>query len=495
MEPKQYKILVGSMFCNEECSIPLYIESLLKLDYPKEFIDLLWVENNSSDNTFNILKKYYRLIIKQFKYHSFQLLRVTGPYPSIPKEEIGTLRAGKRNIEDIELKEKVVKHMLSIQNFILEQVKDNDFVMYWYPDSLCQPNTLRTYIKDMETYPDCAWVGGVLHRRFPNHRRCSCRNSHHRENNPLNYGIGSPWMKFSEIPKTANSKWFIDMRKYGCPYFISFLSEGEIFERQKNDNGIFNDVCCNAHIWLMRKEIVEKGFMWRRFQGECGIAAERDLSKMGYKLYCDSFVYLTHISSNGKIYRNSLSLKLTEEEKIFEKSGEKEKIRLHEIENEKNQFMTLLIKLFNRNSGSISLESLRRPMQFESTRCSISGKILTRESWDSSIYSEFEEILEDKNLSEECFNEARRQYQEAMECKVPAGYRNLSPQQNEDKPSQDIIIPSTSPSLVPKEEDKLSSIFDEWKKPEEEPEEEIPEEISSSNSENEKSKGNAHPHP
>lgn len=455
MESKKYRILIGSMFCNEECSIPLYIESILRLDYPKELIDLLWVENNSSDNTFNLLKMYYRLIKKQFKYHSFQLLKVTGDYPPIPKEEIGTLRAGKRNIEDAELKEKVVKHMLSIQNFILEQSKDNDFVMYWYPDSLCKSDTLKIYIKDMEPYPDCAWIGGVLHRRFPRHRRCTCKSLFHIENNPLNYGIGSPWMKFDKIPKNAHVGWYIDMKKYGCPYFISFLSEEEIFERQNQGNGIFNDVCTNAHIWLMRNEIIEKGFKWRKFPADCGIAAERDLTAMGYKLYCDSFVYLTHISSDGKIYRDSLSLKLTGEEKIFEESGEKEKLRKRAMEEEKEKFILLIIKLLARSSGSVSLECLKRPKQFEATRCTLSGRILTRETWCNSIYSEFEDILEDKTLSEEYFNKARETYQKSMECKVPSGYRDLpSPesQQTRNCPPPEV---SVATSFEPKEpEDK-----------------------------------------
>lgn len=46
---------------NEECHIEGCIESLLKQDYPREKMELLFVDGNSSDNTFFILQKYQKL--------------------------------------------------------------------------------------------------------------------------------------------------------------------------------------------------------------------------------------------------------------------------------------------------------------------------------------------------------------------------------------------------------------------------------------------------
>jgi hypothetical protein len=160
-------------------------------------------------------------------------LKITGNYPPVTKEIFGIGNAGKINIEDPILRDKISKHMLKLQNFIIEQLKpEHDFILYWFPDAICEPNTLKQYIKGMETYSDAGWFGGVLHRRFPRHRRCTCKNLSHRENIPKEYGIGSPYMKFETIPQNKNPSWYIDMRKYKCPYYISWLGEDEIIERQ-----------------------------------------------------------------------------------------------------------------------------------------------------------------------------------------------------------------------------------------------------------------------
>ncbi|RJP28759.1 MAG: glycosyltransferase [Candidatus Omnitrophota bacterium] len=53
---------------NEEDNIPSLIDSLLALDYPKKNFEIIIVDNNSKDNTYNILSKYPTIkTLKQIK--------------------------------------------------------------------------------------------------------------------------------------------------------------------------------------------------------------------------------------------------------------------------------------------------------------------------------------------------------------------------------------------------------------------------------------------
>ena len=55
---KRYpRILILTPFRNVSHSFSQYFKSLLALDYPLSKIDIYWLENDSSDNTFNLLEK------------------------------------------------------------------------------------------------------------------------------------------------------------------------------------------------------------------------------------------------------------------------------------------------------------------------------------------------------------------------------------------------------------------------------------------------------
>lgn len=94
-------------------------------------------------------------------------------------------------------------------------------------------------------------------------------------------------------------------------------TEKEILELQKDGKGIF-EVAAAGHCRLIRKAVLDKGIKMK-ICIETDFGFNEDMRKIGYKMYCNSYVYLKHISSNGKIYRHSLSMELSEEEKIQQK--------------------------------------------------------------------------------------------------------------------------------------------------------------------------------
>ena len=65
------RVLIVTPFRNESHSVKHYLNAINKITYPKKLIDLVWVENDSSDDTFELLEAN-----QPTGFHYFQLRRV-----------------------------------------------------------------------------------------------------------------------------------------------------------------------------------------------------------------------------------------------------------------------------------------------------------------------------------------------------------------------------------------------------------------------------------
>ena len=316
---KQYRILIGTPFCNEEHSISQYVRGLLNIDYPKELIDLVWIENNSSDNTWKLLEKFYNRIKTEYHYHSFILLRKTNEeYGNLPKEEYGRCVSGKvHHGVHKSIRRARAHYLCSLLNFIMEKGKTHDFCVTIMADVVVPANVLERYIKVMEDYSDCGWVGGVMHRRYPKHNRGRSRD-------PLSYGLCSPAMKSFDGDKSPKHfkeewmrrtkfwvKWYQEQDAvYPHPFGVRGTIEEEILERQNKGKGIF-EVAITGHVWMVRKAVIATGLRFKTTPAvETGSLFCDDMNKLGYKMLCDSYVYIKHISVDGIIYRSGLQRKI-----------------------------------------------------------------------------------------------------------------------------------------------------------------------------------------
>jgi hypothetical protein len=310
IENHQPKLLICTPFCNEDHSISLYVEGLLRLDYPKELIDLIWIENCSSDDTWECLKKAKDEITKNYSYHSFILYQKSSQYyDKIEKqcldEYLKTGIGGKVGVNNpMNALRHRPAHQIGIWNDMLDAMTDeHEFVLFIFADVVVQEDTIKRFIEDFKTYHDAGWFGVVMHRRFERHQRIA-------NQNPMHFGLNSPTLR------TCDDKHINKIFAKGCPEWIenpSFISyrirgitDEEVLELQAAGHGIFQ-VCCTGHVFMIPRKIIKQGFKFRLFNIESGIGAEIDLAVMGYKMYCDSFIYAKHISVDGKIYRTSLS--------------------------------------------------------------------------------------------------------------------------------------------------------------------------------------------
>jgi len=372
-----YKVLLVSTFCNESHSIPKYMEALRNMDYPKENIDLLWVENNSSDGTWKILLKYYEEF-KSLGYSSHRLQQNTCKnYGSLEKPTIKDFVDGKTVMDSDESRRLRNDHIVSIWNGMYDAMTDeHDFILFWFPDTIPESNMIKRYIKDLINHPECGWISCVYHWRYPNHIRPV-------GGSPIHLGLESPTFKIDEnnpLPPDYKYEWIIKARQYGLPYDVIGATEEEVIRRQKIKDGVC-EVACTGHIWMNPRSVVKAGLRIRLYALEAAYAADIDLSNMGLKMMCDTNVFVKHISVDGIIYADKLCSWATKEML----ANDEETIGKREIE-----FIDFVLTL---RTKSIP----RKPVGTQTVMDNNFRKILDLNLWNK-YYGEFVDVIDNVDV-------------------------------------------------------------------------------------------------
>lgn len=253
------RILILTPFRNEEASIPFYMNALEALDYPRDKLSLYWLQNDSSDNTSEILGLWLKA--RQFgKKLSIRLCDATiiGP---VDKQPPGGY------VKDIPYGPQRGPPWSIIWNeYFLPAITrwDGEYVIVWMADCVPPPDAIWEYLKVFETHTDAGWVGGAYHRRYPRHQE-----------------LQSP----------------IGLNKRG-----KFHTEATV-------RSITKPIKCRliCHFWMMKAAPL----CTATFSGETqGIDVHMCLAKHfedhGLYVYYQPSVYVKHVSSDGKIYRESL---------------------------------------------------------------------------------------------------------------------------------------------------------------------------------------------
>lgn len=276
------KILVCSPFNNEDHSIPYFIEALEKLDYPKELMDLVWIENDSVDETWKLLNKYYEKIKNDNKYNSIKLIKKSFGLENLGKitqEDFGKGQHlfGKNYMRNY-MKDSRMRgqRLVDIYHLFFEFLRDeHEFILFFMADCIPQENAIKRFLEVFEKFKDAGWVGGVIHGRTPIQDKLC----------PL----------FFSRKNYKNVK--LNLFRYGV--------DEEIILKQAKGEIVF-DVPYTAHFFLIKSSIVKNGARFSVYGIEIVQSFVEHLWKMGYKVYCASDIYIKHVSLDGKIYRDGL---------------------------------------------------------------------------------------------------------------------------------------------------------------------------------------------
>lgn len=235
-------ILILTPFRNEDHSIPQYMQALKNLTYPH--VEAYWLENDSMDDTLELLEEYRPQMDFPVTLESVSLL----------KKQPVKKKPG-RYWKDIPY---MVKRRgdawLKIWNdYFLPIVREStcEYVLIWFADAIPPSNVIEEFLDVFKLKPDAGWVGGQCHRRHPREDELNSPN----------------------------------------PRYV--IKSGEI-----------EKVRITAHVWMCpRKALAKCRFRRLPRVTDMHFSLVRDLENQGLSVYYQPSVYIKHISTDGKIYR------------------------------------------------------------------------------------------------------------------------------------------------------------------------------------------------
>jgi len=234
-------VLIISPFRNEDHSVSHYVESLKRLDYPRELVEVYWLENDSTDDTLRLLKEAQPTIPFETTLNSIVILG------GVKKEPPGgywkDLRYGSPRVDA----------WMVIWNdifFPLIREKKQDYVLMWYADAVPPPNVIHEYLKVFEECP-AGWVGGSLPRRVPHPQ--------------IRSDVESPWpIEIVGIDKVTRCR-------------------------------------LTGHVWMMPREAASECTLYLT-PPEIHLSIIECLEKKELFVYYQPSVYIQHVSTDGKIH-------------------------------------------------------------------------------------------------------------------------------------------------------------------------------------------------
>lgn len=255
--------MIVTPFRNEDHSIPHYLKGLREIDYPKELIDIYWLENDSSDKTLSMLQEAKDDL--PFKSMTLESINILGP---VKKRESGGY------VKDIGSGKRRRNAWLVIWNsyFIpLAKKVNHKYILFWYADAVPPPNVITEYLKVFDKY-SAGWVGGRMLRRIPH--------------------LGS---HRNEFPFSLLKLLNIHVRKMG-----DWSSPRPITLATQN---IRHPIECKltGHVFMIPREPLCKCTFHHAVE-ENHYSITQGLAMQGLKVYYQPSVYIKHVSTDGKIW-------------------------------------------------------------------------------------------------------------------------------------------------------------------------------------------------
>ncbi|KAF6630500.1 hypothetical protein H6F38_13780 [Paenibacillus sp. EKM208P] len=236
-------VTIAAPIRNRAWILPVYLQHIHTIDYPKERIELLFVVNDSNDKSFDILNKF-----KKENKHIYKNIRIDLYNRNTPEDK-----------RDVNVRNNFIyDHLSKLRNYIMSKTK-TDHLMYIDTDILVQPDIINNLLKHKKDI-----ISGLI---WNGHITCPEK----------------PYL-YPNIMK-LNSKGYFEHIVSNQVKNAPFLSSPTIMEVDLT----------GAVILLSRKvyKSVKYGF---HPQGEdayfCKMAQDK-----GFELFCDLSVFSNHIMS------------------------------------------------------------------------------------------------------------------------------------------------------------------------------------------------------
>lgn len=124
-------ITIAAPIRDREWILPYYLKHLENIDYPKDRIELLFVINDNSDNSYQLLNDY-----KNRHIDSYKRIRLETYNRNVPGD----------NRETVARKKYIYDHLSKLKNYIMSKVK-TDFLLFIDSDILVPSDIITNLLK------------------------------------------------------------------------------------------------------------------------------------------------------------------------------------------------------------------------------------------------------------------------------------------------------------------------------------------------------------
>ncbi|MBX4152262.1 glycosyltransferase [Paenibacillus lautus] len=124
-------ITIAAPIRDREWILPYYLKHIENIDYPKDKIELLFVVNDSTDNSFDILHDY-----QTNHKNLYKRIRIETYNRKVPID----------NRVSITRKNHIYDHLSKLKNYIMSQVK-TDYLLFVDSDILVSPDIINNLLK------------------------------------------------------------------------------------------------------------------------------------------------------------------------------------------------------------------------------------------------------------------------------------------------------------------------------------------------------------
>ena len=259
----QPRILVFAPVHNREIFLPHYLKHLLTQTYPKHLMSMYFIVNNSTDNTYKILKQFKEENSSHYENIKIEIFN----YPN--KSKITNNKPDDRSSEH---RFKYIYSWLSLlRNKGMEEcVKGNyDYIFSCDSDILLCKQAIQRLLDNKKDYCAGLIYNGYLHRP---------------DSEPMSYNMIANAYRFPNIMKKETETHYVHISNY------------KVKNPHKMDKGTLIEVDYTGAVFLASQDVCKVMKYAHHKIGE-DLPASLSAINAGYTLYCDVSLFNVHCMS------------------------------------------------------------------------------------------------------------------------------------------------------------------------------------------------------
>lgn len=129
--------------------LPYYLKHVYNLDYPKHLISILWLINQSKDDSEKILKEFknkYEHEYNKIEIEHYKSNKIIPEYNRERNDKVYVYSDGRKEVVKDKSTDAVYTHLAEIRNYLLSKIGDHDYIFSCDSDILVRSDCLSKLV-------------------------------------------------------------------------------------------------------------------------------------------------------------------------------------------------------------------------------------------------------------------------------------------------------------------------------------------------------------